>query len=45
VGEIKLDEQPFSDLAISKDNSLVAFSTYQGKIEVWDVKRKRSMVY
>jgi WD40 repeat protein len=40
VGEIQLDKQTNPELAISKDNSLLTFTTDKGVTEVWDVKTK-----
>ncbi len=40
VVQIIHNGEAFSFPATSKDNSLLAFSTFQRKIEVWDIKRK-----
>jgi WD40 repeat protein len=41
VGEIIPNDNLRSYLAISKDDSLLAFTTIQGNIEVWDFKTKK----
>jgi hypothetical protein len=38
VGETIPNGEVYSSLAISKDDSKLAFSTSEGKIEIWDVK-------